>query len=1101
MENQKPQHYVGEKHPVLFFLRTLFFCLLATCLYTTVGYAQNKTGEDVEKKMISLEFANEKLDNALATLEQVSGFRLIYPSEPVDKAHLVNLPKETRSVAATLRLMLQGTTLDFSQSGSSIVLFAKKEQPKPATATGLTLHGAVTDAASGEVLPYASVVGKVNKTTAVYTDEKGDFSITFPSNETHFTVSFMGYKDAMITIGAQRDFKVALEPEAVQLDETIVVGYQTRKKSTLTGSVKSLDSKVIQDKPVASFDKAIQGQVAGVYTMSSGVPGGSSSMLIRGVTSVNYTAQPLYILDGTPISPENFASLNPNDIETYTVLKDAAATSIYGSLAANGVVLLTSKRGKNMERSEVTYRFQIGTSMLTGQNFTMMNTQERLGYEERLGMRELDATGHNYLYRDAQGNVIRTESKDSLMNINVNWRDAIYRKGLIQSHELGLRGGSENTRYYASFNYFGQAGILPSSDFKRLAFRVNLDHTVNKFLKVGTSTALGREFRKDAPTGSMSAALAGSSYNPVTASYIMLPYMNPYNADGELVDFVNTDMRNPLLYYTMSEMSDNRIKVVTNIYAELKLAKFLTFKSSLGYDYQDKTNYSHVSPEWDGVGSVSRGYYMEQNLTNTNLFTFKHTIKDKHNLTILLGEESLMSNDRQFDASGQNLANSKVLMLLATSTPGQPHDMYAKWTTLSFFSQASYNYDNRYFLDLSLREDGSSRFGPDSKWGTFWSVGASWNVMNESFMKDSKVVSSLNVFASTGTSGNSNIGTYDSYETYGFGGNFNYNGQNGSGPNAPGNSALAWETVWKNNIGVEMTLLKQYRLKLEAYINKTSNMLFAENLSITSGYSARTANTGNMFNRGVEFEWDLSLIATKDIYWKFYGNVAFSQSIMGDLPDEMTTEFLTYRSNEQYGMFYMVQFAGVDPQNGRPLWYKADGSLTNIYSTNDRVILNKSFIPTYTGGFGTDFTYKNLGVSLFFSWVGDKYMINQASNIYNSNGKFKDVNQGVDMLNGWSTPGQVTSYPDPRYMSNNADTRYLENASFLRWKNFMISYTLDQEYLKKTKLIKNAKVYVQAQNLFTFTSFRGFDPENLSPVESNVYPQSKSFTFGLDLTF
>ncbi len=1097
MKDRQTTRGIAMSYPLR---RISFICssrliALLLCMVSLSSFAQ-------QSKTYTFDFKNASYENVLKQITDQAGVNFFYSNADLKGLKPLTLSVSNSDLPTLLAKVFTGTGLNYEIQGNGTVVI-KAEPPKAeahqATASkpqpeARTIKGLVFDATDKAPLPFVGITSKEATNFYSSTDNDGKFSVTLPANVKTLVFSFIGYVDTEVPVGTQSTLSVEMSSSTTTLDESIVVGYQTRKKSTLTGSVKALDGEVMQDKPVASFDQSLQGQVAGVYTMSQGAPGASSNVLIRGVASADYTVQPLYILDGAIISSTSFATLNPNDIEQFTVLKDAAATSIYGSLAAHGVVLITSKRGKDTDRPEISYRFQIGTSMLAEQNFTMMNTAQRLQYEEGVGLRTLDPTGKYYIDNGTR------ISKDSLMKINVDWGDVIFRNGMIQSHDLSLRGGNQNTRYFASLNYYSQEGILPASNFERMTFRINLDQNVTKYLKVGTSTTAGREFKEETPGG------AGNLYNPVVASYALLPYYNPFNDDGQPVkqfDGFNGPIKNPLLYYQLSEIVNDKVKLVTNLYAELKLFPFLTFKSSLGYDYQDRSGHTYTSPAWDGSGSITRLYAKDQSLTNTNLFTYKQSFgkKQEHNLTVLLGEEYLTSNDESFNVTGSGLATDKAQSISFAKTITAGQDPYSRWATLSFFSQASYSYANKYYLDLSLRKDGSSRFGKDNKWGTFWSVGASWNAKREKFLENSKAISSLNVFTSTGTSGNSNIPTYEAYALYSYGGNNNYNGNIGSAPSSPGNSSLAWESVWKNNLGAEVTLWGKYRFKVEGFHNITDNMLFVENLSLTSSFEGRSANLGKMTNTGLEFEWDITLLSTENLHWRFNGNASYTVSKMQEMTEGLVTSVVSYQAGQRYGLFYLSRYAGADPIDGRPLWYDANGKLTSVYSDANKVVLNKSFIPPYTGGFGTDITYKRLSASIFFSWVADRYMLNNGAKFYNSNGALKQYNQSTNMLDYWKNPGDYTPYTSPTYASNQDDTRYLENASFLRLKNITLSYTLDPEYLKKTKLIRGARIYIQAQNLFTFTSYTGYDPENITPVEGNVYPQSRMFTFGLDLNF
>lgn len=1072
--------------------------ILLFCIFPLLSFA-------VSTQKISVQFSDVSVEYALKAIKKEAGCGLFYKPEDLKDLRKLNLKLQNVSLEEALTKVLQGTGLTFSLDNEGVVSVRKAIQSAPALPVEaekqITVKGTVTDK-QGETLIGVSIHTD-NPLVGTVTDINGNYELKNLAENDKLNFSYLGFSPVIVSVDGREVVNITMDAEPTMLDQTVVVGYMTRKKSSLTGSLKALDGDALANKPVASFDQALQGQASGVYVMGSGVPGGSSRTMIRGVPTANADgSQPLYILDGIPISPANFATLNPNDIEQYTILKDAAATSIYGSLAANGVILLTSKRGRDSERSEVNYRFQIGSSSLAKQNFKMMNTAQRLQYEEELGMRTLDETGAYYIVKDASGNIISRESKQDLLNINTNWVDEIYRNAAVVSHELSLRGGNQKTKYYTSLGYFSQEGILPSSGFDRLTLRVNMDHKITESLTAGLSSTLGKSKRTDVLTGN--SGMGNNTLNPIFASYALLPYLKPRNDDGQLIDFTNGLFRNPLLFYSMTDMNSKQLKAVVSLYAELQLHPKLKFKTVVGVDYQNGTNFTYTSPEWDTSetetkGYVSRGYLEEENLTNTNLFTYKNQFGKVHDLTVLLGEEYLSSKDNGFNAGISGLPNDKIPMLSAGQVADKPSDYDSEWATLSFFSQAAYNYNEKYYLDLSLRRDGSSRFGKNKKWANFWSVGTAWHVHKEKSFGFSDKISQLSIMASIGTSGNSNIGTYDMYEAYGYGSE--YNGQTGSAPIRPGNQNLTWETVWKNNLGAEFLYDYKYRFKLEGYYNETSNMLFYEPKSLTSGFQNARKNIGKMTSYGAEFEWDLTLLSTENLLWKFNGNFTYNVSKMSKLNGDYDPGSYLLREGERYGLYYLVRYAGVDPLKGSPLWYTADGQLTDVYSENDRVLSNKSFIPSFLGGFGSQFSYKGLGASVFFSWIGDRYMLNYSGYFYNSNGMQKEYNQGVDMLNHWKNPGDATAIPHPSHLANQADTRYLENASFLRLKDISIFYELDKKYLSKQNLVKSVRLSVQAQNLYTWTKYAGFDPEYMSAIESNAYPQAKTFTFGIDLTF
>ncbi|MDR1056091.1 MAG: TonB-dependent receptor [Prevotellaceae bacterium] len=1080
-------------------------CLLSVLL---LFLAINLTAQT---QVYEFDFKQDSYTYVFKQISEKTSYRFIYSNADIANLKPLTLKITANSISILLDKILENTELKHSlmDKDKTIVLSKKDKQEeiinKPqqrvnsaniASQEQITLVGKVIDVKNNEPMPFVSVIVKNNSNYGTSTDLDGNFSFQAPASAQALQISFLGYVTQDITIGTSTNFNIILEPDAFDLEEIIVVGYQTRKKSTLTGSIKALDAAITKDKPIASFDAALQGQVAGVYVMTSGNPGETSSMIIRGVTSLSNSTTPLFILDGVQISPVDFSAINPNDIESYTVLKDAAATSIYGAQAANGVILMTSKKGKDMN-VEVRYNFQLGLSHLTRPRFTMMNTEQRLQYEEEMDLRTLDPSGTFYIGTN--------ERKDSLLMINTDWRDEVFRDAFLQSHEISIRGGNNKTRYYNSLNFYQQDGTIKGSGFKRLSLRVNIDHNLSKYFNVGISSMLGYNKHSEVPVGS---GFSTNIVNPVFASYALSPYLKARDDDGNLIDFQNYLFRNPVLYREMSVFENEGFKMVDNVYAEILFSDKLKFKANVGADINLINDYVYQSPYWEKgksvSGYVSKGFSMSNRLTNTNLLTYINTFKKNHNVTVILGQETNYSDSKWFNASGTGLANDKIKMLSATAIPDSPIDTRTKWSNISYFGMINYNFQNKYFLDISSRRDGSSRFGPNRRWGNFWAVGASWQAKRERFLADNKTISLLTLTASTGTSGNANIQPYIWKGMYTFGKDYNYNNETGSSPSSPGNPSLQWEEVHKNNMGIEIGFWNRLRFKIEAYYNITNKMLLEAPISATTGFTAMQKNVGKLHNKGVEFEWDITLLANKDFYWKFNGNIGYNTTKVIKLTaDAKEYDFGSYivKENERFGLFYLARYAGVDPLTGAPLWYDKDGNLTNTCRDSDRVMLDKSVFPLLTGGFGTDMSYKNFSLSMFFVWMGERYMLSQAANFYNSNGRYKEYNQSVDMLNYWKKSGDVTPYPHPKYSSNEADTRYLEKASFLRLKDITLSYTLDPSYLSSLKLIRDMRLFIQARNLFTITPYNGFDPEVSNFVDPNGYPNSQTFTFGIDLTF
>ena len=928
-----------------------------------------------------------------------------------------------------------------------------------------------------------------NTKNGVATDVDGKFSLKVSKRDT-LVISFIGFKTQRIKIDQQKELNVVLEEEVQMIDDVVVVGYSKRKKGTLTGSVSVVDARQLEMVPVPNFDQALQGQESGMLVMSSsGAPGSSASIAIRGINSISAGTTPLYIMDGVVVGAGDFQSLNSADIESVTILKDASSTAIYGARAANGVIVITTKRGKFGSEARVNFRAQFGWSAIANGESDMMNTKQRLDYEEMVGMHTNDLA---YDRADYEGT-------------NIDWKKVIYNDNAPTStYDLSISGGSETISYYMSANYMTQEGIAPMSDFTRYNFRLNWEGKVKPWMRAGGSLTLGHEKNSETST------LANSILNPANAALFMLPYVNPYKEDG-LITTANDgswtgDGVNPFEAYDAFNIETERTKGVGSLFVELNILKGLSVKSMLGLDGGVSHDISVSKPSYvynNGEGSVSGRYTRNYTLTMTNTLNYLFQLNDRHNFSLLLGQEAIQSQTEQMIASANGLSDDRLTMLSSAITPVQAAGSKSEYSFLSFFGQLSYSLDNKYFLDLSLRTDGSSRFGADNRYATFCSVGLMWRVIDESFMKNAGVFSNLQLLASIGTSGNSSIGNYDHMAL--IVGGASYVGTPAWVPTSLGNESLSWEKLRDINFGIKVGFWNRINLDVAYYNKMTTNMLMSVPISITNGFSSWLDNIGKMRNQGFDLQLDAQVLKLHDFAWNFSGNVSYNQNKILELYGNQDSYVVgnsgtILQVGEAMGTLQAVKFAGVNPSNGDALWYDKEGKLTNKYSTEDEVLLGKTSMAPWYGGFTNNFSYKGWQLSVFFTWIAGRYMINNTRYFTESNGRFPTYNQSTKMLDVWQKPGQVTEVP--RYgVVTEMDDHLLEDASFMRLKNLSLSYNFPMSLLKYTRMIQGCRIFAQAQNLLTFTKWSGFDPESPGNLSMGTYPMTKQFMFGLDITF
>ncbi len=954
----------------------------------------------------------------------------------------------------------------------------------------VTVSGIVTSAEDKQPLIGVTVVTETLTGTSTGLD--GSYSVTAVAG-TKLTFQYIGFKtvEYLVPSGQSKvTYNLALESESEMLDDVVVIAYGVRKQGTVAGSVATVNTAKIEDTPTAAFDQALQGQVAGLSVMSNtGEPSASAEMTIRGVNSINSGVEPLYILDGVPISASDFNTINPSDIATLNVLKDAASTSIYGARAANGVIVITTKKGRISDRPKIQFQTQVGFSQANPEKWDLMTTAERIQYEKEIGM----TAGQNY---------------DVLSQTDVNWMNVVFNpRALLQSYELAVSGADEKTNYYLSGGYYNQDGTAEGSMFERYSLRANLERQAGKWLKIGSNTMLNFQNIQQADEG---------SYNlvtPISAARFMLPYWNPYREDGSMASINDGSWKgngqNPLEWLKNNPLSFKKYKLIETIFAEATPIKGLTIRSQIGADYSHTTGFAQSFPSYmpnQGQGSVSRSSTDNYTLTMTNTINYAFDINKDHSFNFLLGHEGVNYHYEGFDVSSAGQNNDALTNLSnGTRATGWGDTTDSDYGFLSFFARGEYNYKNRYFAEAALRADASSRFGKSNRWGCFWSLAFMWNMRNEEFMSNaSRWLTNAQIQLSTGTSGNSSIPNYEHLALVG--GGLDYVGDAGIGLMQPGNENLGWEKPWTNNLGFHFGFWNRLNVDLELYYKRTSDMLMeVPQPYSTTGFGYYWDNVGVMTNKGVEMNVNGTLIAHKDFTWSVNANFSYNRNEIVELYNgvqeyESSGAYTKYVVGHSIGEFYINRYAGVNPANGDALWYDKDGKITTELRDEDKVLIGKSCIAPWQGGFGTQLSWKGLSLSAQFTWVADRWMLNNDRYFDESNGRFASYNQSRRLLDRWKEPGDITDIPRHGVYTE-FDSRLLEDASFLRLKNLMLSYSLPSSLLKKSKVFSGIRIYAQGQNLFTFTKFSGLDPEGTANIYAAQYPMSRQFTFGLDLTF
>ena len=983
-----------------------------------------------------------------------------------------------------------------------------------ASAQSLTVTGTVFDADSGDPIPFASV--RVNGTMiGAAAGADGTYSITVPSGNSVLIFSFVGYKTTEIAVEGRAVVNCELAPDATALDDVVVVAYGSAKREAVTGSVTSVKGETLASAPVTSVDKALSGKLAGVQiTAASGQPGAASQIRIRGNSSINASNTPLWVVDGIPVisggtsemtnTSNGIATINPNDIESITVLKDAAAAAVYGSRAANGVILVTTKSGK-AGKAQFDARVKFGASWLQSDSgFRMMNPEELLTYQRDAAVN----AGH-----DPDNPASPYYRPMSLLSGELtNWMNHFTRPGIMQEYEISARGGNSKGTYFSSVSYHKNEGVFYGIDYSKLQARVNADYKLLDNLETGVRVNIAYTDQNDVPMQSLYYS------NAAWAGLTMLPWIPKYDENGNHnVDIPSNSYTNPRATAMYDDQWSKSYKLNGTMYLRWEPVKHLVIETRNSAEAAFTQDRRYWNPLSDGSGSdatlqATKSQYV--NLTTSNTINYSNVFGGYHSLRVLAGQEA---NSYKYEYSYVYAPGVDPQIPYQNTAPQANVESevgFSNEAMLSFFGIADYNYDNRYFVQATIREDGSSLFGSKNKWGLFWSASASWNISNEKWMDSTDSwLDLLKVRASYGLNGNNGIAPYRAYGVYA---TTQYNGGVGMRPSTPANDYLSWEKNSTWNVGLDFGFLgNRLRGNIDVYERTTKDMLLDVKVPQTTGFSTNFMNAGSMKNTGVELQLDGDIISSNDFLWTVGFNIAHNKTKILDLavdPDENGIEkiepssYIHYVVGKSMYTYYLSDYYGVNPANGEALWVTEDGSLTNEYN-KARKYYAGSPEPKILGGFNTTFAWKGLQLSAFFEFKAGNYVciLNEQSYL-NSDGAEMQMNQMASALNYWKKPGDVGVNPKPiAGNSTNSDNalsdRWLERGDYLRIKDVTLSYSLPQVALDKLH-IKGLRFYVSGLNLFCFNDVNFWDPEmGVTGGGAGVYPLTKSFVGGIELSF
>ena len=919
-------------------------------------------------------------------------------------------------------------------------------------------------------------------------------------------------------VSIRANMKVSMKPDTEVLDEVVVTGYGVQRKASFTGAAAVVGKDVLAKKTDANFVKALEGAVPGIQmNNSTSMPGIWGSIYVRGRGSLNSGTQPLYVIDGMPVDSDTddnsltystnntidpMSSLNPADIESITVLKDAAATAIYGARAANGVIVVTTKKGAE-GKFNINLDIKQGFVTTANNNMDFANAQQTMklftdGYTAAQGGDWQE--NYNYLADDYFG----WDRKSSY-----DWMDAISRKGYYQDYNLNMQGRTGSTGYYVGLGYLNTEGLIIGSDLERFSGRLNLD-TKFKWATLGVNSSYSYTTQNG-----FSLSTAGSMSSPLTAAVSSQTPMDPfYDSEG---NYANINNYNPLALMDekTGELNQSNTQMVNlNPYFQIDFGKGIYAKTTLGVNINELRQYQYWSALYNPQAQDYNGLGQQYNSKSTvvtwnNIIGWNYKFADKHDISLMLGQEMqkksyfyeyYAKSDFPFAASG--------MRDLTTAGTDQGNEYYKQEARLaSYFADVHYSYADKYYLSGSFRRDGSSVFGTDNRWGNFWSVGGKWRISGEEFLSENEIITNATLRASYGTVGNQDISWYAARGFYSSG--YNYNQMPGMRPTSIPNPELTWEVSKKFDIGFDLSFLQRIHLTFDFYNEETSDALFEIPLSMTTGISKTYQNIGSIRNRGIEFSINTSIIQNNDLNWNFFANLTWNKNEVIKLSTDDPLEY-TYQIIEQghpYSQFYMKEYVGIDHETGKPLWYlnKEGDETTSDYNAAAKRYVGDAD-PKVLGGFGTNLTWKGVDFNLNFNYrLGGK--------VYNSGAAFTGFGMAFRTpledvaLNSWTPENKNAKYPQYIYRDpNNAtatSSRYLYSGNYLRISNVTLGYTLPKTWTQKA-FIQKLRAYVSVDNLYTFTAsdFVGYNPEtSANGVIAWQYPATCTFIGGIQLTF
>ncbi|MGV8947084.1 MAG: SusC/RagA family TonB-linked outer membrane protein [Lutibacter sp.] len=957
-----------------------------------------------------------------------------------------------------------------------------------------------------------------NTSKGTQTDFDGNYTITASPKDV-LVFSFVGFKTIKKTIGQETTLNIELVSDTT-LDEVVVVGFGKQSKRKVTDNIASVSSSDINQIPIASMQGALTGKAAGVQiTQINGKVEGGVKMRIRGVSSISSSQEPLYVIDGMPLinddestteAPINpLISLNPNDIESIQILKDASSAAIYGARGTNGVVLITTKQGKS-GKTKVSLNTSTGWSEAT-HKVKWLNAAQYVELFTEASTNSYGAEDTWLTEEDGYFDWMSNGKNWRTGEVDTDWQSLALVKGSVQDHNFSISGGNEKTLAFISGGYNNTQGIVRGNSLERYSFRGNLDHKISDKFRTGLNTSLSKtKISRIGTDNSFSTPLQATAQSPLTP---------PFLDDGIIPNNETSIYYNFLMQQYNGNWNVDIFRVLLNSYMEYQLLPELSFKTEFGYDNNNQTEEYFAgsltqSASTDGYADANA--VQSDKYSITNYFTYAKTFNEDYDLEFVGGmsfEES--SRKRQYVA-GTGFPSDDLQTVASASEIIAGSSSRTKYNFLSYFGRATFSILDKYLIKGSLRYDGSSRFGASNRYGIFPAASFGWIISEEDFIKNSETISLLKLRGSYGVTGNAGIGNFASLGLFG---GTAYKQKSGLSPVQLGNPDLKWEKTNQVDAGLDFGILNnRITGEVDYYVKKTNDLLLNEPIPATSGYTSITRNVGSLTNKGFEFVLNTDNVRSENLTWKTSLNLSTLKNEVTDLPSgDIVAGRNIVREGETISSFYVVEYAGVDPANGDAIFHKntvkPDGSLdkttTSIYNEAQRIIIGSPY-PTLMAGLTNTLNFNNFDFSFTLQGEWGAYLYNEGGKFQSGNARYED-NQTADQLNRWQNPGDITMVPQARMYSTNgqqASTRYLEKSDFVRLRNLSFGYTLPKAITQKFS-VDRLRLYFTGINLLTFTNYSGYDPESSyddngnSNIEKGITfyssPPAKTFTIGLNI--